>query len=159
MEQKACCFTGHRRISAKVIETLEWDLQKTIEGLIEKGYTTFLVGGALGFDTLAAIVILRLKRENPNVKLVLVLPCLNQTNGWSENDIRIYEKIKEKCDKFIYTSQEYTSDCMFKRNRYLVDNSSICISYCKNTRSGTGYTVRYAKSKGLEVINLAQLKK
>ena len=46
---------------------------------------------------------------------------------------------------------------MQKRNRHLVDNSSLCISYLTSDSGGTAYTVNYAKAKGLKIINLAEL--
>ena len=45
---------------------------------------------------------------------------------------------------------------MQKRNRHLVDNSSLCISYLTSDSGGTAYTVDYAKANGLKVINLAE---
>lgn len=68
----------------------------------------------------------------------------------------LYDDIKQKADKVVYTSQEYTRGCMHKRNRHLVDNSSACISYLTENKGGTFYTVNYAKSKGVEVINIAE---
>ena len=92
----------------------------------------------------------------PDIRLILVLPCFSQTRGWSQEDIEIYDDIKQKADKVVYTSQEYTRGCMHKRNRHLVDNSSACISYLTENKGGTFYTVNYAKSKGVEVINIAE---
>ena len=91
-----------------------------------------------------------------HIRLILVLPCFSQTRGWSQEDIEIYDDIKQKADKVVYTSQEYTRGCMHKRNRHLVDNSSACISYLTENKGGTFYTVNYAKSKGVEVINIAE---
>ncbi len=62
---------------------------------------------------------------------------------------------KAQADKVVYTSQEYTRGCMFKRNRYLVDNSGVCVCYLARDAGGTAYTVNYAKRQGLEIINLA----
>ena len=45
---------------------------------------------------------------------------------------------------------------MHKRNRHLVDNSSACNSYLTENKGVTFYTVNYAKSKGVEVINIAE---
>ena len=73
-----------------------------------------------------------------------------------EEPVEIYDDIKQKADKVVYTSQEYTRGCMHKRNRHLVDNSSACISYLTENKGGTFYTVNYAKSKGVEVINIAE---
>lgn len=82
MRFKTCCFTGHREISKhsiqKVAERLEIELVK----LIGKGYCYFGCGGALGFDTIAAQTVLRLREKYPHIKLILVLPCITQANGW-----------------------------------------------------------------------------
>lgn len=73
-----------------------------------------------------------------------------------DGTVLINRDIKQKADKVVYTSQEYTRGCMHKRNRHLVDNSSACISYLTENKGGTFYTVNYAKSKGIEVINIAE---
>ena len=83
------------------------------------------------------------------------LPCLTQTRGWRPEDIAEYERIKAQADKVVYTAQQYTRGCMHKRNRHLVDNSSVCVCYLNRESGGTAYTVRYARKKGLEIINLA----
>lgn len=131
-------------------------LKQTVEKLILNGYCYFGAGGALGFDTLAAECVLYLKKQYPQIKLILVLPCKTQTRGWDSEDIAIYEQIKAQADKVVYTSEEYTRGCMFKRNRHLVDNSSICIAYLTESKGGTAYTVNYAKQKKIKVINLAE---
>ena len=129
-------------------------MKKTIIDLIEKGYLFFGAGGALGFDMLAEQTVLKLKERYPNIRLILVLPCLQQTKGWNENDIALYEDIKLKADKVVYTSKEYTIGCMHKRNRHLIDNSSVCVCYLTKNMGGTFYTVNYAKLKNINVINI-----
>ena len=130
--------------------------KKTIVELANDGYQFFGAGGALGFDTLAAQAVLDLKSDLPQIKLILVLPCLSQADRWSLNDKEIYEDIKKRADKIVYTSREYTRGCMHKRNRHLVDNSSVCVCYLREVTGGTAYTVEYAKSKNLRVINTAE---
>lgn len=156
MKEHTVCFTGHRKIPQEQKDVVALRLKIEITKLIENGYRYFGAGGALGFDTLAAQTVLELKTEHPDVKLILVLPCLSQTRGWSARDIEIYEEIKSKADKVVYTSQEYTRGCMHKRNRHLVDNSSVCICYLTESTGGTAYTVNYAKEKGLMTINVAE---
>ncbi len=156
MKEKTCCFTGHREISTENIIAIKPILQKTIIKLIKKGYIYFGVGGALGFDTLVEITILELKLLYPHIKLILVFPCEDQTKYWKKEDIEIYEKIKNKCDKYVYVSKNYTNDCMLKRNRYLVDYSSCCVCYKTNNIGGTAYTVKYAEEKGIDIINIAK---
>lgn len=156
MREHTVCFTGHRKILPKQKATIARRLKNEIIKLVEKNYRYFGAGGALGFDTLAAQTVLELKTEYPDVKLILVLPCLSQTRGWSARDIEIYEEIKSKADQVVYTSQGYTRGCMHKRNRHLVDNSSVCICYLTESTGGTAYTVNYAKEKGLMTINVAE---
>lgn len=124
---KTACFTGHREIPLTKQAGIKNELKAVLEDLIEHGYCFFGVGGALGFDTLAAQTVLDLRQQYPQVKLILILPCLSQAKSWDEQDKQIYEYIKGKADKIVYTSQEYTRGCMHKRNRHLVDNSSVCI--------------------------------
>lgn len=156
MKKQTVCFTGHRKIPQEHLNIIAQRLKETLIDLIEHGYLYFGAGGALGFDTLAAQTVLELKIEYPNIKLILVLPCLSQTRGWSTRDTEIYEDIKSKADKVVYTSQEYTKGCMHKRNRHLVDNSSVCICYLTESTGGTAYTVDYARKNNLTVINLGE---
>lgn len=156
MREKTCCFTGHRELPTGWRRwKLAAELEKTIIAQIDNGIQFFGAGGALGFDTLAAQTILKLKKKYPDIKLILVLPCLNQTRGWPTGAVEEYERIKAQADKIVYTSQEYTQGCMHKRNRHLVDNSSVCICYLIKENGGTAYTVDYAWDKGLKVINIA----
>ena len=150
-----CCFTGHRIIPSGEKETIRNLLETAIEKAIQDGYRFFGAGGALGFDTLAAQTVLTLKQQYPHIRLILVLPCVDQTTGWKQDDIDEYERIRALADKVVYTSREYTSGCMHKRNRHLVDNSSLCICYLTKLSGGTAYTVRYAESKGVYVRNIA----
>ena len=152
---QTCCFTGHRVIPSGEKETIRNLLETAIEKAIQDGYRFFRTGGALGFDTLAAQTVLTLKQQYPHIRLILVLPCINQANGWKQADIDEYERIKSLADKVVYTSTEYTYGCMHKRNRHLVDNSSLCICYLTKLSGGTAYTVRYAESKGVYVRNIA----
>ena len=156
MRERTVCFTGHRKIPPERMDILARRLKTILVDLIEKGYQFFGTGGALGFDTIAAQTVLELKMQYPDVKLILVLPCLSQTRGWSARDIDIYEDIKSKADKVVYTSQEYTRGCMHKRNRHLVDNSSVCVCYLTESTGGTAYTVDYARRNKLSVINLGE---
>ena len=154
-KQMTCCFTGHRHMPKDKYEEIKESTKSEVIKLINNGVRYFGAGGALGFDTLAAQIILELKKDYPKIKLILVLPCYNQTQKWGEKDIQIYEDIKSKCDKYVYISKEYNNECMLKRNRHLVDNSNYCICYFNKQTGGTAYTVRYAKERQLSIINIA----
>lgn len=153
-KEKTCCFTGHRKISKWKYGILKRKLMNTTEDLIKKGYVYFGTGGALGFDTMAAQTVLELKQVYNHIKLILVLPCPDQTICWNDRDIKVYEKIKKQCDKCVYVSDKYVNGCMHKRNRHLVDFSSVCVCYLRKETGGTAYTIRYGESKGINIIRL-----
>ena len=155
IKERTACFTGHRTIPFLQRWKIENRTKQLVIEAIEQGYQFFGAGGALGFDTLAAQTVLKLKKKYPHIKLILVLPCVSQTKGWKPEDVEEYERIKTAADKVVYTSREYTRDCMFKRNRHLVDNSSLCIAYLTEKAGGTAYTVDYARSQGLIIKNVA----
>ena len=155
MKNKTCCFTGHRELPVWGRKELAAKLEETIIGLIDRGIRFYGAGGARGFDALAAQTVLRLKGRFPHIKLILVFPCRTQTREWPAADVQEYERIKALADKVVYTSQEYTKGCMHRRNRHLVDHSSVCVCYLTKKDGGTAYTVDYAEKQGLEIINLA----
>lgn len=156
MREQTCCFTGHRQIPPGEREEITDRLENTVVGLYQKGVRYYGAGGARGFDALAAQTVIRLRESCPGIKLILVLPCLTQTRGWRPQDVTEYERIKAQADKVVYTAQQYTPGCMHRRNRHLVDNSSVCICYLTRDSGGTAYTVGYAKEQGVKVINIAK---
>ena len=155
--EKSCCFTGHRRIPLQDGLWVRRRLREEIGRLAGEGVHTFLAGGAVGFDTMAAQEVLRVRGESrPDLRLVLVLPCLGQETLWSERDAAVYRALLRQADEVIYTGEQYTHGCMFRRNRYLVDHSAHCLCYLLRPKGGTAYTVNYAQDRGLTVINLAE---
>lgn len=149
----AVCFTGHRRIE----DDLDREkLDRAIERAIEIGCDTFIFGGALGFDTLAAEIVLSKKKKYPNIKLHLYLPCRDQSSYWSYIDRLRYHNIREAADYVDEPSYKYFDGCMRTRNYKMVDNANICICYLNSTgRSGTAQTVRYALKRGMKVANVS----
>ncbi|MEE0946993.1 MAG: SLOG family protein [Acutalibacteraceae bacterium] len=154
-----CCFTGHRAIPEDDLDRLKLELNDTLVSLIENGISYFRAGGALGFDTICAQTVLSLKKIYPHIKLTLVLPCLNQTAKWQQEDKDVYEDIKSKADEVVYTSEHYFRGCMQVRNRALVDESSVAVCYLTQINGGTAYTVKYAQKNGLTIVNLADKQK
>lgn len=150
------CFTGHRDLSDCNEEALRQLIRKTILIYIKRDYKNFICGGAVGFDSLAAECIAELRREY-DIKLILALPCRDQTSKWSSiEELAFYKKMLGAADEVVYTSVMYSKGCMHLRNRYMVDNSSVCIAYKTNGKGGTAYTFRYAEKSGIEVVNLGK---
>lgn len=154
MKNKTCCFSGHRDIPVEYVEKIKKELRIEIENLINKGVIFYGTGGARGFDLIAAEVVLELKQKYPYIRLILVLPCFNQTKYWNLQDEKKYNIIKSKSDKIKVLSVDYYNGCMFARNRHLVDNSAYIICYKRKNTGGTAYTVDYAKKQHLSIIYL-----
>ena len=159
---KSACFTGHRRVDSGDILPLKTLLDSVICSLADRGVTDFYCGGALGFDTICASMIIYLrKRKALDIKLHLVLPCRNeeQTSGWSDKDKHEFYSIMMFADEIEYTGSDYTKKNIKKRNQQLVNMGDICIAYYDGVtkRSGTAQTVRMANEKGIEIINLYNL--
>ena len=151
-----CCFTGHRRIPDGVLPRVMSALRREVLHLVrEEGVTRFLSGGALGFDTLAAEVVLEVIADHPHVSLVIVRPCADQTRGWNASDAARHEAILARASEVVTLAPAYRPGCMQARNRYLVEHSGRCLCYLTERSGGTAYTVRYAASRGLPIVNLA----
>ena len=154
-EINTVCFTGHREIPRNHAFALPRVLERELVTLIERGATVFRAGGAMGFDTLAALKVLELREAYPQIELELILPCRNQTERWPQAEVRTYEYVLKNADRYEFLYPYYIDGCMLERNRRLVKDSDVCVAYCCRNRGGTLYTVTHAIKQGLEVINLA----
>lgn len=154
MKKTTCSFTGHRYISGSKLRELSDKLQHELRLLIDEGYTSFISGGAIGFDLLAARTVIKLREEFPHIRLDLALPCADQAKKWNPQQQQAYRDILRQADSVTYVSPEYYSGCMHKRNRFLIDNSSVCVAFYNGTRGGTAYTVSYAADRSVRVVNL-----
>ena len=152
---KVACFSGHRKLPQDLTE-IRKNLEKAIISLIDQGVVFFGSGGALGWDQLAATTVLKLKKDYPHIKLVMVLPCPpeQQSLKWNEEQKKRYYEILEQADKMRVLSPKYTNTCMLDRNRHLVDCSAYLISYLRENSGGTFYTVNYAQQKGLKILRI-----
>ena len=137
-----CAFTGHREFYDGFSPR---KLKKQIKHMILQGVTTFYNGMAMGFDLLAAEKVLELKKQFPQVKLSLCIPCYNQERNFSESDKLRYQKIYKKADEKVLLSDSYYRGCMQVRNKYMVDRADALIAYCVKESGGAAYTVAYFK--------------
>ena len=151
---KIVCFTGHRTISDEEYPVLWKTLDAEIERLIAEGAEVFRTGGALGFDTMAALCVLSHRLRHPQIRLELILPCPTQTQGWKKTDQSTYEQILSHANAHRYVSTAYYNGVMHARNRALVDGADLCVAYLRTSHGGTAYTVSYALRNGVALINL-----
>ena len=158
---KNCCCTGHRpkgfpfkygidkQKNDRYLKTLEEKIKLTIT---EYGITNFISGMALGVDLDFAEIVLKL-RNDFHITLECAIPCPNQTLNWNDLDIFRYGSILKQADAVNFVSERYSSECMLKRNRYMVDKCELVIAVFNGIKKGgTWYTVNYAKKESKDIV-------
>ncbi len=154
-------FTGPRDAGADPDEAngIIFSLSLLIRELAEEhGTATFITGGALGFDTLAAEAVLRAKKELSGISLRLILPCSGQDARWRGPDRERYRRIFASADETTVLSPRYYRGVMHVRNRAMADAADLCVAYLREGRpdGGTGYTAAYAAKRGIPVLDLSR---
>ena len=145
---KSVCITGHRDISKGRIDYVREQLRKEVEQAIEDGFTMFLCGMADGSDLEFGAIVAEKKETHPDLFLEAVIPYKNRLK--SKNPL--FKQVLAQCSGMKLIAQEYSPDCFFARNRYLVENSQRVIAvFDGRERSGTAQTMRMAASKNLEL--------
>lgn len=145
----SCCFTGHRTVG----EDLDvCELKSVIKRVAQQGYTRFLCGMAVGFDSLCFDVCEELKQELPQITLVACVPCENQDAYFSKSEKVAYRARLKRADEVIVLSPRYFEGCMQVRNRYMVDHSSVLITYLRKEEGGAFYTSTYGEKKMTQQI-------
>ena len=155
--EQTCCLTGHRIIPPGEAEKVRTRMRYILLKLIrEKNVRYFGVGGAVGFDMMAAeyLINLRLHKE-PQLKIISVLPYPDwrETDDWTDVLRHREDNILRFSDKVVYVRPEYEKNVFLLRDRKLVEGSAYCVSYCNRPRTGTAYTVKYAMRHGVKVFN------
>ena len=161
---KTCCFTGPRpknypwgndkECEAKIVEKLKTAVQKAIE----RGYQHFISGMAAGIDLLAAKIVLQLREDMSEMGIVLeaAIPFPSQFKRWKEETKREYERILLQCDKVHCVYDVFSLEAYKKRDKYMVDKSSLLIAVEGKPNGGTARTIAYARELGrtIELICL-----
>jgi uncharacterized phage-like protein YoqJ len=134
--------------------TLKQKLYDLAEAAYFSGVRHFICGMAMGCDLYFCEEVIRLRNEHMDITLEAALPCEGQTNNWPEYMRNRYFGLVYQCDVETLVSREYSHDCMLKRNRYMVDHSSVLIAVFDGVLGGTMQTINYARKKGLEIIQI-----
>ena len=178
---KVCCFTGHRPeklygydiYSPEYIKLAKIIKNYIIKELIPAGYDTFVVGGALGFDTVAFFIINKLKNRHPNLRIILAVPFKNQPIKWNNEDRNRYNEmlkladavvqvdevllIKKYGEKYVLSKEfqqlgQFSKSKLFDRNNYMVNISDFIIGVWDGSKSGTGQCIQYAQKNKVKGI-------
>ena len=157
-------FIGHREIYSL---GLREKLKKAIEEKLERGYRFCTMGTHGDFDELSLSVCRELREKFKDLKIEVVLTSYHLVEK------KLIDTIKNKDGEveFIYESYVpyndvatimYDIEDVFYKRKILVSNQLminacdvlICYVNPKNNYSGAYYAYKYAKNKGLKIINL-----
>ncbi|MFI3278953.1 MAG: SLOG family protein [Rikenellaceae bacterium] len=155
-------FTGNRDITPhqglKCVDLdgfLRQALSERIQELYHDGFRNFLSGGAMGFDLLAAEVVVSLKESFHDIALVVVIPFDGQDEKYSHEDKLVYERILREASQVIVINESgYDVAAYHLRNDYMVRHASRVVAYSNGRGKGTRSTIKLAKKLGVEVENL-----
>ena len=155
-----CCFTGHRpgKLPWREDETdprclqLKERLRQELEKAYDKGYRHFICGMAQGCDLYFCEAVQALRDDRPGVTVEAAIPCESQADKWPEEERERYRRLVGLCDFETMVQRNYKRGCMLRRNRYMVDRSSLLIAAFDDSRGGTLYTATYAMKQGVEVV-------
>ena len=160
--QISCCFTGHRpeKLPWRYNEadprclSLKRRIADAVDAAWQEGYRHFLCGMALGCDLYFCEAALSLRDAHPGVTVEAAIPCPTQAGGWPQEQQARYRRLVNACDFETLVSSSYTSYCMQRRDRYMVDHASLLIAAFDGTPGGPRYTMEYAMSPRVSIVEL-----
>ena len=157
-----CCFSGHR--PAKLpwgadeddprCHDLKQELAARLEGVYEAGYRHFICGMAAGCDLYFAEAVLELRRRHPEVTLEAAVPCAGQADSWPKALRERQEALVADCDEVTLLQRDYSPGCMQRRNRYMIERSSLLLAVYDGQPGGTMNTILLARRSGCKVITI-----
>ena len=162
MPGMCCAFTGHRA------QKLPWtydeldprclDLKRriadTVESVYLSGFDRFICGMAEGCDLYFCEAVIELRSRFPEIRLEGAVPFSGQADRWLPSEKERYNRLLSQCDRVTVLQDRYTSGCMMKRNRYMVDHSDLLIACFDGQSGGTLNTLRYAVRKSVRILHL-----
>ena len=160
--EETCCFTGHRpeklpwgknELDPRCL-ALKGKIRDAVEAAWAEGKRHFICGMARGCDFYFAEAVLALREEYPDITLEAAIPCAVQSASWSASQRRRWEELVSACDKKTILQEEYTPDCMLKRNRYMVEHSSLVIAVYDGSDGGTRRTLEYAIREKVPFVDI-----
>ena len=157
-----CCFTGHRPAKLPWGDNeedqrclaLKRRIADAVEAAYEEGFRHFLCGMAMGCDLYFAEAVLALRDRGGEVTLEAAIPYPGQADRWPAAWRERYRKVLERCDYETVVQAEYSSGCMFRRNRYMVDHSALVIAVYNGEGGGTRQTLEYAISQKVPFVDI-----
>ena len=153
--EESITFTGHRIIPLVRHKEVKVRLEAAVAFACKSGMPRFYCGMALGFDMMAAEVVLSLKDKFPDIQLIAIVPFLGQSSRWGASEQERYHRILAGADQVVILSENYFRGCLLRRNDYMLSHSCGVIAYYDGKpKGGTYYTVGKAERMKMDVVNI-----
>ena len=149
------CFTGHRPEKLTRDEkSVMKDLEKEIRKAVSDGLNVFITGMARGVDIWAAQIVLKLRDEGCNVRLICACPYEGFELSWSQEWQKAYREILTVADFVKYVCNGYGPACFQIRNEWMVNHSGRVIAVYNGENGGTKNTMDYAMKVGVPIVRI-----
>lgn len=168
MNEKSCCFIGHRDIN--VTDELIKKITDEVIKLINSGVNKFLFGSRSDFNSLCHGIVTKIQKEYKNIVRIAYdtkhessvyesdRERLEKTySAITHKDIKLFGYEIIKCPEKIFNGGKAS---YIERNQIMIDESDYCMFYFdkkytpKNGRSGTAIAYKYAVRKNKKIINV-----
>ena len=147
-----CCFTGHR---PEKLNRSEEEVKKLLDSAIRQaiadGFTTFITGMARGVDIWAAEIVLKLRKEYKDIKLICASPYDGFEKKWSADWQKRHNTIWKSADLQKFICPGFSMGCFQIRNEWMVNHSTRVIAVFNGEKGGTKNTIDYAKKRNVDV--------
>lgn len=144
-------FCGHRDFQSNADM-----MQKLVLELLSRAEQTDALlcysGGYGGFDRFAAYCVKQVQKEAANIRNCLVIPYLTVVLQKETKEYGNY------FDEVIYPPLENVPPryAIIRRNEWMIDRADLLIAYVTHGWGGAAKTIRYAKRKGIEILNMSE---
>lgn len=162
-KSRTVCFAGPKPEKlpdggdkrSQIVKALKSLLYRDILDSIKEGYNCFVTGLSQGVELWAGEIILELKAQGENIKLIAAVPYREYAGKLRNEEKFLLGNILLKADEVIYVNEAYFSGCMRNKNKYVVDCSGKLIAIDPGCKGEPRNTINYAEQSGIitRIIN------
>lgn len=105
---------------------------------IHNGLEWVIISGNIGTELWVGEVVLKLKKDYPEVKLAILLPYTGFQSKWNEKNQALFNSVVENADYLNYTSKsEYTNPSQLKNHQdFIMRNTDGCLLFYDTEHEG-----------------------
>ena len=139
-------FCGHS--SFRSTKEYEDEMLSLLENTVGENFAKLYLGGYGAFDEFAYKVGKKYQENHPKVKLILIIPYINNR----KNDL----SCENQYDEIIYPGLENVPYrfAIPRRNKWMIDQADLVIAYVDHPWGGAYQTYLYAERSKKKIFNL-----